>query len=173
MAHNYYRRNAVLRVGGFDEELQVMEHVDVIWKLEKAGYTVKRRDIRLGHHHPIDRFTLRNVFKHAFIYGYCWHKLYHKHPDKTGLSAMPVKLSVFAIFVFVSYFYPCVLWALATLLSLWFAFKLYRVRIHIKKCIARMERNLEKLGALIILLFVMTLAEIARELGKLYAILKS
>lgn len=166
---SYYRRSAVLKVGGFNEELNVMEHTDLQWRLEKGGYKMKyTTDVAHIHHRSIHRFTLRFILRNAFIYGRDWHKLYHTHPDKTGISAMPVKIAAFVMLVFISYFYPPTLWVLFISMSLWFAFRFYRDRARVRNCVAHMEGIFEKIVALTFAFLLHILFEISQELGKLY-----
>lgn len=169
---SYYRRSAVLKVGGFNEELNVMEHTDLQWRLEKAGYKTKyTTDVAHIHHRSIHRFTPRFIFRNAFTYGRDWHKLYHIHPDKTGISAMPVKIAAFVMLVFISYFYPPTLWVLFISMLLWFAFRFYQDRARVRSCLAHMEGTLEKSVALAFSFLLHILFEISQELGKLYGMI--
>lgn len=174
---SYYRRSAVLKVGGFNEELNVMEHTDLQWKLEKAGYVAdvdpKRALANVAHihHRLIYRFTLSFVLRNAFTYGRDWHKLYHMHPDKVGISAIPVKIAVFATMVFISYFYPPTLWVLFISMLLWFTFRFFRDRVRVRNCVAHMEGIFEKIVALTFVFLLHILSEISQELGKLYGMI--
>ena len=171
MANDYYRKSAVLEVGGFNEEMHVMEDRDILWRLEKAGYKVAYKDIAFRHHRSVDRFTLRFILGNAFTYGYYWHKLSRLHPDRIGLSAMPVKIAAFAVLALISYFYPPTLWILFALMTFWFAFRFYRDRTRVKNCIMHMQGKIEKIGALVFSFLVHILFEIVEELGKLYSMI--
>ena len=166
----YYRRSAVLKVGGFNEKLQVMENVEVLWRLQKAGYKIDGggKNVVFFHHRSVNQFSLTTILRRAFTYGYYWNKLHRMHPDKTGLSAFPLKAAAFIILVVISYFHPLTLWMLLVSSSFWLVLKLYRDRVRVKSCIAHMENRAEKLGALILAIISKTLYEIFRELGKLY-----
>jgi hypothetical protein len=171
MANRYYRKDAVLNVGGFNDNLHVMENLDILWKLEKAGYKQgSGKGIVFFHHRPADRFKTRFILENAFTYGYHWHKLRHLHPDKVGLSAMPLKIAAFAILALISFFYPPTLWILIASMLFWFAFRFYRDG-RVKNCIIHMESKVEKIGAIIFGFFLHVLFEIAEELGKLYSMI--
>lgn len=169
----YYRRSAVLKVGGFNEKLQVMENVEVLWKLQKAGYKIDEggKNVVFSHHRSVNQFSLVAILRRAFTYGYYWNKLHRIHSDKTGLSAFPLKAAAFIVLIVISYFYPLTLWILFASLAFWFALKLYRDRVRIKNCIAHMDGKIEKIGALMLNVFMKMLYEIFRELGKLYGMI--
>ena len=169
----YYRRSAVLNVGGFNEKLQVMENVEVLWRLQKAGYKIDEggKNVVFFHHRSVNQFSLAAILRRAFTYGYYWHKLHRIHPDKTGLSAFPLKAAAFISFVAISYFYPLTLWILLASLSFWFALKLYRDRVRVKSCIAHMKSRTKKIGALMLIIISKIMYEIFRELGKLYGMI--
>ena len=173
MANRYYRRSAVIAVGGFSKELQVMEDRELSWKLEKAGYGIEYTDVVFYHFLSPNRFKLRNVLYRTFTYGYYWNKLHHVHPDKTGISAFPVKIVAFATFLSLSYFFPHFLWILFASLLLWLAFRLYSARIRMQNCTMHMEKSMEKIGALMVIPFLVLLFNFFRDLGKLYAIFRS
>lgn len=171
----YYRRSAALKVGGFNEKLQVMENIEILWRLQKAGYKIEggEKNVVFFHHRSINQFTLVAILRRAFTYGYYWRRLYRIHPDKTGLSAFPLKAAAFITLVVISYFYPLTLWILLASLSSWFALKLYRDRIRVKSCITHMESRTEKIGALMLIIISKMFYEIFRELGKLYGCVSS
>jgi len=171
MGNRFYRRSAVLAVGGFNRELQVMEDTELRWRLEKAGYKEKfAKDVTVFHIKSGKAFTLHTILDYAFTYGYCWHKLYYMHPDKTRLSAMPVKFIAFVIIVLLSCCYPSTLWAIPASLLFWFVFKLYRLRRNVRNCIYYMKGITAKIGALMVIIPVVVLSDITKELGKIYAI---
>lgn len=173
MANRYYRRSAVLDVGGFND-LHVMENLDILWKLEKAGYKEGSvKGIVFFHHRPADRFKTRFILENAFTYGYYWHKLRHLHPDKVGLSAIPVKIVAFATLALISCFYPLTLLILFASMSFWFIFRFYRDRTRVMNCVTHMKSKIEKIGAVIFGFFLHILFEIAEELGKLYGMISS
>ncbi len=168
MANRYYRKSAVLDVGGFSDDLHVMENLDILWKLEKAGYHEgSTEDIVFFHHRPADRFKTRFILENAFTYGYYWVKLRHLHPDKVGLSAMPLKIAAFVTLALISFFYLPTLWILFASMLFWFAYKFYRDK-RVKNCIVHMESKIEKIGAVVFGFFLHILFEISEELGKLY-----
>jgi len=154
--------------------LHVMENLDILWKLEKAGYKQGSGEgIVFFHHRPANRFKTRFILYNAFTYGYYWHKLRHLHPDKIGISAMPLKIVAFAILALISYFYPLILWILFASMLFWFAFRFYRDRTRVKNCITHMENKIEKIGAVIFGFLLHILFEIAEELGKLCGMISS
>jgi cellulose synthase/poly-beta-1,6-N-acetylglucosamine synthase-like glycosyltransferase len=171
MANDYYRKSAVLEVGGFDEEMHVMEDRDILWRIEKAGYKILLREIAFLHHRSVDRFTLRFILGNAFTYGYYWHKLSHMHSDRIGFSAIPIKIVAFAVLGLGSYFYLPILWILLASMTFWFFFRFYRDRTRVNNCIAHMKGKIEKIGALIYSFLVHILFEISEELGKLYGMI--
>lgn len=150
-----------------------MENIEILWRLQKAGYKIDGggKNVVFLHYRSINQFTLAAILRRAFTYGYYWHKLYRIHPDKTGLSAFPLKAAAFIVLVVIFYFYPLTLWILLASLSFWFALKVYRDRVRIKNCIAHMDGRIEKIGALTLNVFTKMLYEIFRELGKLYGII--
>jgi len=174
MANRYYRRSALLEVGEFNEGLHVMENLDIQWRLEKAGYKVIfEKDVVFFHHRPTDRFTLGFILDNAFTYGYYWNKLRRIHPDKVGLSAMPMKTAAFVVLVVLSLFCTPTLWVLFASSTLWFAFRFYRDKARVKNCIAHMKGTIEKIAALLFGFIVHILFEIAQELGRLYSSVSS
>ncbi|HKU66467.1 MAG TPA: glycosyltransferase [Candidatus Baltobacteraceae bacterium] len=74
-----YRRSALLRVGGFDPELQYGEDEEVNWRLRQAGYRIVR-DERIRF-----RYVARPTWKAAFTqyrnYGRARVNVWRKHPD--------------------------------------------------------------------------------------------
>lgn len=168
MANRYYRKSAVLEVGGFNEEMHVMENLDIQWKIENAGYKVVFPEgVTFFHHRPVNRFTLGYVLNNAFTYSYYWNKLRHLHPDKVGISAFPIKLVAFVISASILVFYPSILWLLFAALLFWFSFRFYRDKARVNNCINHMKGKLEKIGVLIYSFFVHILFEMVQELGKL------
>lgn len=152
-----------------------MENIEILWRLEKAGYKIETggKNAFFSHCRSVNEFTLAAVLRRAFTYGYYWRKLHRIHPDKTGLSAFPLKALAFISLVVVSYFYPLTLWILLASFSSWFALKLYRDKVRVKSCIAHMESRTEKIGALILIIISKILYETCKELGKLYGCISS
>ena len=62
-----YKRQVIAATGGFDERLQVGEDVDLVWRLDEQGHTV-RYEPRSVVHHPT-RATLSEWVRQRFGYG--------------------------------------------------------------------------------------------------------
>ncbi|UCB61219.1 MAG: hypothetical protein JSW72_03995, partial [Candidatus Bathyarchaeota archaeon] len=170
MANDYYRKSALLEVGGFNETMQVMEDRDVLWRLERAGYkTIHKENIAFRHYRSTERFTLRFILRNGFTYGYYWQKLARLHHDRIGLSGKPIKLLAFSFIAILSFFNTNFLWVLLVAASSWFMFRFLRDRIRVGNCLQQMSGIHEKVTALIFSFFVHILFEIAEELGKLYS----
>ena len=76
------RRDAVERVGGFDEALRSGEDVDLCWRLLEAGSRLRYEPIAtVSHQH---RRTLRQWLARRAFYGTSAAPLSLRHPDKTA-----------------------------------------------------------------------------------------
>jgi hypothetical protein len=171
MANRYYRRKVALAVGGFRKDLHVMENLDILWKIEKAGYKEGNGEsVVFLHHRPAYRFKTRFILNNAFTYGYHWNKLSKLHPEKIGISKMPVKLAAFIVFAFLSFFFLPLFWILLAVTLFWFGYHFYRDK-RVKNCLYHMDTIVEKIGAIIFGFSLHVLFEVSQELGKLYAIL--
>ena len=95
-----YRKNALLRIGGFDESLRIGEDSDISWRLlELGGKFAYSPDAVVRHAH---RETFRGMFDQARDYGIGAAAVFAKHRDKmkrrvavqwaeyTVLAAMPL-----------------------------------------------------------------------------------
>lgn len=72
------RVDALERVGGFDEEMVVGEDVDLVWRLDEAGCTVRYEPaVSVGHRH---RTSPRAWLRRRFDYGTSAGPLARRHP---------------------------------------------------------------------------------------------
>jgi len=72
------RRDAYLRVGGFDADLRVGEDVDLVWRLAAAGGAVRHEPRVVVDHRP--RADLRSWWSQRFGYGTSAAALDERHP---------------------------------------------------------------------------------------------
>jgi len=73
------RRDALDRVGGFDESFRYGSDVDLSWRLRDAGYRI-RRDA--GAVIDVDWGDWRRQLRRSFAYGRARSDLYRKHPRR-------------------------------------------------------------------------------------------
>jgi mycofactocin glycosyltransferase len=72
------RRAALLEVGGFDEDLQIGEDVDLVWRLIKRGCRVRYAPQSVVDHHP--RGSLVALVRQRYTYGRSAALLERRHP---------------------------------------------------------------------------------------------
>lgn len=72
------RRGALVEVGGFDEELQIGEDVDLVWRLIKRGWTVRYAPENVVEHSP--RGSLAGLARQRYTYGRSAALLEGRHP---------------------------------------------------------------------------------------------
>lgn len=90
------RREALLDVGGFAEELTVGEDVDLVWRLVERGWRVRYAPDGRVRHHP--RPTLRALARQRAHYGASAVELDRRHPGAAApLRASPSMLAVWAV----------------------------------------------------------------------------
>ena len=87
------RREAVLEVGGFDEQLRYGEDVDLVWRLEAAGGTVRYEPAVVVDHSP--RSTWPAWLAQRFAYGTAAAPLARRHPGQVP----PLVLSEWSVAV--------------------------------------------------------------------------
>jgi len=85
-------RTDVLRaLGGFDEDMVVGEDVDLVWRLDEAGWGVRYEPAaRVGHHHRTDP---RAWARRRFDYGTSAGPLARRHPG----ALVPVEASAWSV----------------------------------------------------------------------------
>ena len=64
------RREVLLEVKGFDEELATGYDMDFSQKLRRKGYQIFYEPRAVAYHHPPKRNSLRSILKHSYVYGY-------------------------------------------------------------------------------------------------------
>lgn len=85
------RVNALRAVGGFDETMRVGEDVDLVWRLDEAGHTVRYEpSVTVGHRH---RTTPWAWLRRRFDYGTSAGPLAKRHPG----ALVPVEASGWSI----------------------------------------------------------------------------
>lgn len=85
-----FRKDALEKVGGFDEKLPVHYDTDIVIRMREAGrQVVYDRNLFDLHLEDPNRFTLMSFFKRDFVYGYWLHVLYYRHPRQVGSSGWP------------------------------------------------------------------------------------
>ncbi|MHB8465296.1 MAG: glycosyltransferase [Acidimicrobiales bacterium] len=72
------RREAVLEVGGFDEELQTGEDTDLCWRLDREGWVVRYEPAGLVYHEHRER--LASMLRRRVEYGRPYAALGRRHP---------------------------------------------------------------------------------------------
>jgi mycofactocin system glycosyltransferase len=86
------RRTAVEELNGFDEQLRYGEDVDLVWRLHRAGRTI-RYEPRAIVHHPA-RNSLRDWLAQRFAYGTSAAPLARRHNDEVPpLVSSPTALA--------------------------------------------------------------------------------
>ena len=85
------RVDALRAVGGFDEAMSVGEDVDLVWRLDEAGHTVRYEpSATVGHRH---RTSPRDWIRRRFDYGTSAGALARRHPG----ALVPIEASGWSI----------------------------------------------------------------------------
>jgi cellulose synthase/poly-beta-1,6-N-acetylglucosamine synthase-like glycosyltransferase len=83
-ANAAFRREALLRIGGFDESLRVGEDADLCWRLQWEGWLLKYApEAKVRHHHRSGKAA---YFRQVFQYGQGTVHLFAKHRRRLGRS---------------------------------------------------------------------------------------
>lgn len=81
------RTGTIRSMGGFDERMEVGEDVDLVWRLDESGWTVRYEpSVRVPHHH---RASLWSWLRRRFDYGTSAGPLARRHPG----ALVPVEAS--------------------------------------------------------------------------------
>lgn len=90
-ANAAFRREAILKAGGFDSHCNTGEDIDLSIRVAKAGYELWfEPSAKITHFH---RYTLKGLFKQWFDYGYGHAYLFRKHSPKRRLQFYRYHLS--------------------------------------------------------------------------------
>ncbi|NMN98805.1 mycofactocin biosynthesis glycosyltransferase MftF [Antrihabitans stalactiti] len=82
------RRRVIADEGGFDETMTVAEDVDLCWRLERAGWSLRYEPTaQVAHDH---RITIGKWFSRRLFYGTGAALLAERHTDAVAPVAMPV-----------------------------------------------------------------------------------
>ncbi len=123
-----YRRDLLLREGGFDARFPVAsgEDIDLSYRLSSRGYKmIACQDMIVFHHHPD---TLKKYLKRKYKVGFWRALLYKNHAEKIfsdSHTPFSVKFQVCALMAIVvclvlSLFYSLLLWGAVALAALYF-----------------------------------------------------
>lgn len=84
------RVSALGDIGGFDEQLRFGEDVDLVWRLDAAGWRVRYEPASVVHHRP--RPTIAALVRQRFHYGASSGPLASRHPGRVA----PVRLGAWS-----------------------------------------------------------------------------
>ena len=170
-ANALFRKEALIKVGGFDNSLITGEDVDLNWRLQEAGYRLIYRP-QTGVQHKV-RETTRKFFKQHFNYGIGTAQLLKKYRSKV-LKHIYLRGFLFTIYLLglpialmLAYFAGMMPIALTVLLGLPAVYYMLDAR---RKLSNQDMLNLTNW----IVAFVITIAKnIAFSAGQVYGIFKS
>lgn len=80
------RTAAIRSIGGFDETLRAGEDVDLVWRLDEAGWRCRYEPAAVVHHAP--RTSLRGLLAQRAAYGASAAPLARRHPGKLAPLVM-------------------------------------------------------------------------------------
>ena len=139
-----FRTIAIRRAGGFNEQMQVKEDTDLIWRLQQEGYiSVRRKDGEVSQIKGRKTFTLTAHLGRSFAWGYWYHMLYSAHPRKVGIGGWPVKLLAGVSLMILSFFFTGVYLVLVPLTTSVVLLRFIRVRTRVRLCFRSTGGSLE------------------------------
>lgn len=174
-----FRKSILRAAGGFNEKLQVFEWLEMSLRIGRAGHftTVKIPELTVLHLEPPNRFTLGGFLRRRVEYGFWYHSLYYLHPKRLSFYAFPVKLTlllaVLAMEVVIRN--PVFLLAGAILYLAWTVRHYHLLEGDNVAAFAasNFSRLHEKVYAYFTAVAVLSLGELAGEVGKLWSVFKS
>ncbi len=81
------RRDALVSLGGFEEDLRYGEDVDLVWRLVAAGHTVRYEPVAVVRHEP--RTTVTAWLRQRYHYGTSAAALAQRHPGLLHCAHLP------------------------------------------------------------------------------------
>ena len=166
-----FRTVAVRRVGGFDDQMQVKEDTDLIWRLQQHGYlSIRRKDGEVSQIKGRKTFTIAAHLERSFAWGYWYHMLYSVHPRKVGIGGWPVKLLAGVVLIIFSSFSTVAYLALVPLITSTVLLRFIRVRTRVKLCLLSTEGLSNKILAFSLSIILIFLEALSFDLGKVLAI---
>jgi hypothetical protein len=171
-----FRKSILKAAGGFNEQLQVFEWLELSLRL--GGYTsVKIPELTVLHLEPKSRFTLTGFLRRRIEYGFWYHSLYYLNPKRLSFYAFPVKLTIFlallvAAVIFRSYVF---LFGIAFIYLIWTIvhYRLLKPDNVAAYAASNFDSSYEKGYAFMVAILVLTLGELAGDIGKLWGMLRS
>ncbi|MGW4125862.1 mycofactocin biosynthesis glycosyltransferase MftF [Nocardia sp. NPDC004711] len=86
------RTSALRAINGFDESLRFGEDVDLVWRLQAAGFSVRYQPLSTVHHQP--RGTIRGFLRQRFDYGTSAAPLARRHPGSMYGAVLPFSFGI-------------------------------------------------------------------------------
>ena len=171
-----FRKDVLKSAGGFNPDLQVFEYLEL--GLRAKGFkAVKTPELTVLHLEPESRFSFSGFLRRRAEYGFWYHSLYYLHPKKLSFYAFPIKLLGLAAFaiatlVFRDAFFliPLVLIYIAWLVV---HYQLLRKDNPVKYAASKFEHRRTKVLVYFLSVAILTLGEIAGDLGKVRGIVGS
>jgi hypothetical protein len=170
-----FRKRALQSIGGFNPGLQVFEYLDL--SLRSAGLKgVKTPDMTVLHLEPERRFTLGGYLRRKVEYGFWYHSLFYLHPKRLTVFAFPIKLGFLIAmagcsFIFLSYI-PLLALLGAYVFWMGYHFRVFSRTGMVAYAASLFDGNARRSLALVAAVVVLTLGELAGDLGKLWGVLK-
>jgi hypothetical protein len=171
-----FRKRALQSVGGFNPGLQVFEYLDL--SLRSGGFKwVKTSEMTVLHLEPESRFTLTGYLKRKMEYGFWYHSLFYLYPKRLTIFAFPVKLAFLIAMAACSliFFSYIPLLALLGVYVLWMGvhFRAFSKAGMVAYAASRFDGDTRRSLALVASVVVLTLGELAGDMGKLWGVLRS
>ena len=171
-----FKKAALASAGGFNEHLEIYEFTELSIRFKGHKY-VKTPDLTFLHLEPKDRFTLRGFLRRRMQWGFWHHVLFYLYPRRLSVFAFPVKillLAAAAIFsLLLQSYIPMALAVSAYLIWMPFHMRLWNKENPTAFAVSRFSSVHEKLAAFVIAYCVSVLADLASEIGKIWAIARS
>jgi hypothetical protein len=170
-----FRKKALESVGGFNDDLQVFEYLDLSLRFKGKG--IKTPEMTVLHLEPDSRFTLGGYLRRKGEYGFWHHSLFYLYPRRLSIFAFPAKLFFLAAMVSAALLLHSYL-PLVALLAVYVCWTISHYRM-LKKgnivsyTLSNFNRSYVKLCALAIAIFVLSSGELAGDIGKLWGMVRS
>jgi hypothetical protein len=171
-----FRKKALESVGGFNDDLQVFEYLDLSLRL-KGIKEIKTPEMTVLHLEPASRFTLGGYLRRKVEYGFWHHSLFYLYPKRLSIYAFPAKLfflaSMASAALLIRSYVP--LGALLAVYVCWTIthYQLLKKGNIVSYTLSNFNRSYVKLFALAIAIFVLSSGELAGDIGKLWGMVRS
>jgi hypothetical protein len=173
-----FRKKSLQEVGGFNPDLQVFEYLELGLRTEgRRSKEVKTPELTVLHLEPESRFTLLGYLSRRREYGFWYHALFYLYPSRLSIYAFPVKLFLLlAMLSLAAVFQDSLfLFVLLAIYVVWMVlhFRLLNGENIVSFAISNYKHWYKKALVFVLALVILSLGEIAADLGKLQGMINS